>query len=1044
MRLADTSIRRPVFAVMLIGALVVLGVISVPRLGIDLWPRVEFPMVVVSTVLDGAAPGTVESEVTQVLEEAINTVEGISSLRSSSSDSLSIIYVEFELEYEIQVKAQEVRDKVATARGELPRDAETPVVQRLDPDAQPILSIMLAGPQSIRSTTEFADKRLKPRLERIRGVGSVSLEGGRQREIRIWIDPLRLSGYGLAVDEVLSALEREHVELPGGRLETQSNEWTLRTEGTLTSVEQFGGLVVLERDGSVIHLRDVARIEDGMADERTVSRLNGRRGVALQVRRQSGENTVAVAEQVKAELEALRAELPPGYEMLVARDASHFISRAITDVAVALAFGALLASFVVLLFLRDLRSTLITAVVIPCSIVGSLSFFYFFGFTLNTMTLMALSLSIGLLIDDAIVVLENTYRHMEEGEAPKAAASNATEEIGLAVIATSLAIAAVFVPIAFMSGVVGRFFREFGIVATCAVFTSTLVALTLVPMLCSRYLRPTQEHGRAYRVLEVFYVGLERRYRSTLAWGLSHRPATMAVALLAVVGGIALARTVPLAFMTAEDRGEFNVWLKMPLGSSVHTTRTATAAVEESLRRLPEVDAVFSTIGAGAKQRVNEAEIFVQLHHKSSRERTQQEIMSAMRERIAGLELAVKDFSVEELGLFNVAGSRQSQLMYAVRGPDIDQLQYYARDMLERMRRAGGYTDATLSYEMGKPEIALEITRERAAALGVPAIQIGRTISALFAGYRAATYEEDGERYDVRVQVLPEYRDDPAKLAMVQVRAPSGALVPLQNLVTARVGSGPVEIERENRTRAITLRANLDGKSEGEANAEMEGFARALDIGRDYEFEAVGPSKSMRESLSAIAFAFGLALLAIYMILASQFNSFVHPLTIMLSAPLSFIGAFAAVAVMGYELDTLGQIAFLMLMGIVMKNGILLVDYINTCRKHAPTLRAAVLEAAPLRLRPVLMTAVSTIVGMMPLAYGTGDGSEWRSPMGVVCIGGLMASTLLTLLIVPIAYTLIDDAKRVVVTAFSPARHRPAPPLENEAERLQPEPTSAC
>jgi HAE1 family hydrophobic/amphiphilic exporter-1 len=419
---------------------------------------------------------------------------------------------------------------------------------------------------------------------------------------------------------------------------------------------------------------------------------------------------------------------------------------------------------------------------------------------------------------------------------------------------------------------------------------------------------------------------------------------------------------------------------------------------------------------------VNEAEIFVHLVHKSTRDRSQQEIMSALRRRIASLGLPIRKFSVEEIGLFSVAGSRHAQLMYAVRGPDTDQLQYYARGVMERMRRAGGYSDVAMSYETGKPEIAIEITRERAAVLGVSAIQIGRTISALFAGYKATTYEEGGERYDVRVQVLPEYRDDPDKLALVQVRAPSGALVPLSNLVTPRIGSGPVEIERENRTRAITLRANLDGKSASEADAEIEAFAHELDIGREYEFEAVGPTKRMRESLAAIVFAFSMALLAIYMILASQFNSFVHPLTIMLSAPLSFIGAFAAVALMGLQLDTLGQIAFLMLMGIVMKNGILLVDYINTCRAGGRSAREAVLEAGPVRLRPVLMTAVSTIFGMMPLAFGSGDGSEWRNPMGIVCIGGLIASTMLTLLIVPIAYTVIDDAQVAVEKMLHSAR----------------------
>jgi len=1013
-KLADTSIRRPVFAVMLIGALVVLGVVSIPRLGIDLWPRVEFPMVVVTTVLEGAAPETVEREISQVLEESINTIEGISSLRSTSSDSLSIIFVEFGLDYDIQEKAQDVREKVAVVRGELPRDVEMPVVERVDPDSQPVLVVLLAGPQSIRSISEFADKRVKPRLERIPGVGSVTLVGSRKREIRIWIDPLRLGGYGLAVDDVLGALEREHVELPGGRLETEQREWALRTEGKLTSADQFGAVVVAERGGSVIHLRDVANVEDGMAEERTISQLNGRRGVALQVRRQSGENTVAVVDAVERELEAVRADLPAGYEMLEARDASRFIRSSIFDVMSALIFGALLASGIVLLFLRDLRSTLITATAIPCSIMASFPFFYFFGFTLNTMTLMALSLSIGLLIDDAIVVIENTFRHMELGESPKQAASNATEEIGLAVIASAFATAAVFVPIAFMTGVVGRFFREFGIVATCTVVMSALVGLTLVPMLCSRYLRPSGEHGRTYLRLESVYQRLETYYRRTLAWGLRHRPATLAIGLAAVVAGIAVARAVPVTFIIPEDRSEFNVWLKLPLGSSVHATQGVEMAVGEALRRSPEVAAVFSTIGAGVTKRVNEAELFVQLVPKSERKITQQQFMAELRGRIRALGLPLRDSAVEEIGFFSVAGSRNAQIMYSIRGPDSDRLQYFARSLVERMKQAGGYADLMLSYETGKPEVALEIQRERAADLGVPALQIGRTISALFAGYKAATLEEGGERYDVRVQVLPEYRNDPDKLSLVLVRAPSGALVPLRNLVTPRIGIGPVQIERESRTRAITLRGNLDGKAAGDADVEIMGFAKELGIDGEYEFAAVGPSERLRESLAAITFALVLALVAIYMILAAQFNSFLHPFTIMLSAPLSFIGAFAAIAVMGYQLDTLGQIAFLMLMGVVMKNGILLVDYTNTVRARGVSVRDAVLEAGPVRLRPVLMTAVSTIFGMIPLAIGAGDGSEWRNPMSVVSIGGLLASTFLTLLIVPIAYTLVDDGRNAV------------------------------
>ncbi|MBW2295835.1 MAG: efflux RND transporter permease subunit, partial [Deltaproteobacteria bacterium] len=614
MRLADVSIRRPVFAVMLIGSIVVLGTVSISRLGIDLWPRVELPMVVVTTVLEGASPDTVEREVSLVLEEEINTIEGIRTLRSMSSSALSIVYVEFGLDYEIRTKAQEVRDAVAKVRGELPRDVEPPVIARLDPDAAPVLAVILAGSDSIRTLSEFADKRLKPKLERIPGVGSVSLVGDRKREIRVWIDPLRLGGYGLTIDEVLAALEREHVELPGGRVETAHREWVLRTEGKLTSADQFGSLVVTERGGRVIHLRDVATVEDGMADERTISRLNGRRGVALQVRRQSGENTVAVVDALRKQLDQIRTGLPTGYEMLVALDASRFIRSSIRDVILALFVGGLLASFVVFLFLHSLPATVITALAIPCSILGSFGFFYYFGFSINTMTLMALSLSIGLLIDDAIVV--------------------AVDEVGLAVIATSFSLCAVFVPIAFMSGVVGRFFREFGIVATSVVLLSTLVALTLVPMLSSLFQPSRKPLGASYRALGGFYAGVERSYRRVLKWGLAHRSAVVALALAAVVGGVLIARTVPVAFMIASDSGEFNVWLKLPLGSSVYETQLVTSAVETTILEVSEVQHVFSTIGAGAKKRVNEAIIFVQLIHKSKRVRSQQEVASDLRAQI--------------------------------------------------------------------------------------------------------------------------------------------------------------------------------------------------------------------------------------------------------------------------------------------------------------------------------------------------------------------------------------------------------------------------
>jgi HAE1 family hydrophobic/amphiphilic exporter-1 len=1018
-RLSDVSIRRPVFAVMLIGGLVALGLVSIPRLGVDLWPRVEFPLVVVQTVLAGAAPETVEQEVTEPLEEAVNTIDGIRSLRSSSSDSLSLLFVEFELEHDIQEKAQQVRERVSAIANELPGDVEAPVVDRVDPDAQPILSILIAAPASIREVSELADKRVKSRLERVPGVGSVRLVGDRARELRIWIDPVRLAGYGLAVDEVLSALRREHVELPAGRIETSDREYSLKTEGKLANAEEFASVVVASKGGRVVHLRDVATVEDGLADERTLSSLGGKRGVALLVRRQSGENTVRVVDAVQRELEAIRADLPPGFEVVTALDASTFIRNATFEVVAALAWGALLASFMVLLFLRSVRSTAIVAVTIPSSIVATFIFFYFFGFTINSMTLMALSLSIGLLIDDAVVVLENVYRHMEGGKEPARAASEGSDEVGLAVIATTLSVAAVFVPIAFLSGVIGRFFREFGLVACCAVGLSTLIALTLTPMLCARYVRVRPTAGRRPDRIEGGYAGLERLYRRVLEWGLAHRPSVVAIAIGAFALGVGLAAGVPVNFVTADDRSEFNVWIKAPLGTSLEATQRTVGRVEALIQGEAETEVVFVTIGAGSQQRVNEAHLYTRLVHKRRRDVTQQEFMVRLRQKIAAADLPLEDYAVEEIGMISFIGSRHSDFMYSVRGPQIERLQFFARTLMERMRASGGYADLSLSYELGKPEIALEITRERAGDLGVPAERIARTISALYAGIEATTFEDAGERYDVRLQIRPEDRDELGKLDLVRVRAAGGGLVPLRNLVVPRVGSGPVQIDRENRSRVITLYGNLAGKSANAADREISAIAEQLGISGEYEFAATGPSRRLRETGAAIRFAFGMALLAIYMILAAQFNSFVHPLTIMLSAPLSFVGAFAALRLVGSPIDLMGQITFLMLMGIVMKNGILLVDYTNTLRERGRPLREAVLEAGPVRMRPVLMTALSTIFGMLPLAIGAGDGSEWRAPMGIIAIGGLATSTLLTLIVVPVAYTLVDDAQTFLVALAS-------------------------
>ncbi len=1033
--LADLSIRRPIFAVMLIGALVVLGLISMPRLEVGLLPDVDMPIVTVTTRLSGAGPESVERTVTQPLEETINTIGGLDDLFSTSSEGISRIIARFELEQDITARTQDVRDKVAEARARLPVEAEASVVQPLDADSQPILSILLSGPLPIRSLSELADKQVKQRLEHLSGVGSVTLVGDRKREIRIWLDPLRLAGHGLAVDDVFRVLKREHVEIPAGRIETRDTEYLVKTKGKLTSTEHFGALVLAQRADRAIHLRDVALVEDGMAAERTIARLNGQRGVSLRIRRQSGANAVAVAKAVKAELEEIRSDLPANISMVVAEDTTVFIEQSLREVRSNLLIGGLLAVLVIFAFLRSWRSTLVASLAIPSALVASFVFFYAFGFTLNNLTLIALCLSIGMLIDDAIVVVENVQRHVELGEPRMEAAARGTREIGLAVVATTLAICAVFVPIAFMRGIVGRFFMEFGLVVTFAVCTSTLVALTLTPMLCSRTLSVAAGHGVAYMAMERGYRRLEAWYGRVLAWCLGHRAVVVGVALAAIVAGLGIASTVRVDFAPASDRGEFNVWIKLAPGTPLRRTFAAGIQLEQVFLAHPETRAVFTTVGGGPDQRVNEATLYVKLTRSREREQTQDEIMDELRHTIRAQELPLVDFTVEHIPWMNIQGARHYTISWALRGPDTDRLNLLARQLMARMEAAGGFRDLSTSYEIGKPEIALNLNRELAADLGVSASQIGNTISALLGNLKVTSFEEGGDRYDVRVQLQREYRDDPAELGLLNVRAHSGELINLANLVTPRIETGPVQIERQNRARAVTLRGNLaPGKPMGEAIAEVERFIAELEIPSGYEIEATGQTEAMKESLDAMLFAFGLALIATYMILASQFNSLVHPLTIMLSAPLSFIGAFAALALTGQTLEMMTQIGFLMLMGLVMKNGILLVDYTNQLRERGLALREAVLEAGPTRLRPVLMTTFSTVFGMIPLATTGGEGAEFRGAMGIIVIGGLLASMFLTLLIVPVAYTLMDAGQSGLLRVIERmrgygARSRHSPPV---------------
>jgi HAE1 family hydrophobic/amphiphilic exporter-1 len=1037
MGLADFSIRRPVFAVMLIAGLIGLGWNSISRVGVDLFPRVEYPFISVATILEGATPETVETEVTDILEEKLNTIAGIKSLRSTSSEGLSQVFLEFEIGQDINIKSQEVRDKIGMARGDIPIQAENPIVEKVDPDAEPILSILVVGDFSIRELTLYADNVVKEALQRVTGVGSVEIVGGRDREVRIWLDVDRLRGYGLSVQQVMQAIQSEHAEIPGGRLEAGGGEteFAVKTKGEVESVEAFGDIVVAFRDGRPTWLRDVARIEDGMEDERTYAELSGKRGVSLDVRRQSGENTVEVAKEVRKIVAQLQQSAPAGVQMVIARDVAHFVESAVNDVTSDMLMGGILAVLITFMFLMNPRSTLIVAVAIPTAIIATFFAFYVADFTLNMLTMMALSVSIGLLIDDAIVVVESIHRYVQEGEPPLRAATLGVRRVGSAVLAGMLAIVGVFVPIAFMEGLVGEFFFQYGLTVSFAVAVSFLVSMTLTPVLASRLLRKDPEKRTFARPFLAMHDWMERKYTAILQATLRHRWVAVLGLLVAVGAGGFFASLVPMEFMPQTDRSEFTANIELPLGTGLAETKRVAVRLAADIGQLDVVEEVFISIGAGVQNKVNEAEFYVALTPKQSRERGQFAIMDEVREVIRTRGPEVKSYTLAEIPWVSGGSAAGAQIEFLIQGQDLEYLGTVAESLADGMRASPAFADVSTSYDSGKPELQIQIDRRRAADLGVSVDRLASTVRALIGGVDISTYEEGGERYDVRVRLEENQRDDLAKLGLLQVNSATGALIDLDNVAKIEVGMAPVEIDRMDRSRSVSVSAgNSSGYTLGQSTEILNSLVAEIGLADGYSSRTEGTAKLMADTATSIVTAFGMALLVIYMILASQFNSFAQPAIIMLCAPLAFIGAFLAVYLEGAGLSLFAQIGLIVLMGLVMKNGILLVEYANQFREDGMDATSAILKAAPLRLRPILMTALSTIFGMLPVALSVSDGAEWRRPMGILVIGGLMSSTFLTLLIVPVVYTLTADMGRGLRRRFSALTSRAGPGQTKPAE----------
>ena len=1029
MWLADTSVKRPVFATMVILALVVLGAVSYPFIGVDLLPKIDFPIVTVTTRLSGASSDVMDVDVTDRIEGAVNTINGVKSITSTSSEGIARTTIEFVLERNIDLAVQDVREKVSAIRSKLPDDIDEPRIAKVDPDATPILSLNLSGDRSIRDLSTYADEVLKEQLQRINGVGDVIFYGLRLRQVRIWVDAARMQAYQISPGDITTALTRENIELPGGRIETGTKEYTVRIKGEFEKIPDFNDLIISYYKGAPVRIRDIGRAEDGMEEKRSLARFNRVPAVGMSIQKQSGTNTVEVANRVKAEVERINKTLPPGMKLNFAMDQSLFIVRSINEVQFHLIIGSLFAILTVFLFLKNIRTTLISAVALPVSVISTFALINAFGFTFNNMTMLALSLSVGLLIDDAIIVIENIYRHVEDGMRPREAATFATSEIGLAVMATTFAIVGIFLPVAFMKGIIGRFFLQFALTIVFAVLVSLLVSFTLTPMMASIFLKQHQkslpnslaagggESGgippdrrpvwkKAGDLMEHYYAKLEEFYRRVLEYTLGYRKTVLTGALIIFVLSLGLTFVIGKEFVPSEDQSVFMIRMEAPVDYSVEQIEKYLGTTEAMMQEIEEVKSVYYVQGYGGY--VNRALMILNLKPKSERKRSQDDIKKIARiklRQIPGLKVSAEDISMVGGGIRNVP------IQYSIRGQDLQALQNYAKQITAEFSKLPGVVDVDTSLEVGKPEYKVYVDRDRAANLGVDAATIAEAINLLVSGEMdIARYKDEirGKRYDIRVRLNPEDRNSADSLKRMYVRARDGNLVELSNVVKIQEGSGPGVINRVDRQRAVTIFASLEDKPLGEAKNELDDIAGRI-LPTDYLPKYQGTADTMTESFGYLLFALLLGVVMAYMILAAQFESFIHPVTVLLSMPLSFVGAFGALFLAGKTINIYSLIGLILLMGLVKKNAILLVDYTNVLRERGLPRREAILQAGPIRMRPILMTTFAMVFGMLPIALGVGEGAETRAPMGIAVIGGLLTSLVLTLVVVPSCYELLDD-----------------------------------
>jgi HAE1 family hydrophobic/amphiphilic exporter-1 len=1009
MWISDTSIKRPVFATMVIVSFMVLGIVSLGRLGIDLFPEVNFPFVNVLIQYPGAGPEEVETLVTRPVEDAVAGINGVKRVVSTSAEGMSMVGIELRLEIDPQAATAEVREKVAAIRARLPEQIKDPTINRFDVSALPIATYAV-GSATLASdvTRRMVEDDIKPLLGQIDGVAAVEVNGGQVRELQVNLDPRRLEALNLPITEVAAKLAADNLDVPGGQVRRDGKAVSLRTQGQYKSASEIENVILRSTGGSTVRVKDVGEVVDGFQDRVSTTRLNGADAVSFSVRKQSGANSV----EVQRKLDAALAKAAPSFPQLqiktVHTDAEGIMEN-VTDVRGHIIFGGIMAVLVVFVFMRDWRSTLITALALPTSVVATFFFMYAIGFTINMMTLMALSLVIGILIDDAVVVRENIYRHMEHGEDPMTAARNGTSEIGLAVMATTFTILAVFLPVGFMTGIVGQFFKSFALTIAFAVSISLLVAFTLDPMLSSRFVRfiPLEERtrtrtGRFLERVGGFYDRIDARYHRLLEWAIEHPWKIVATAVVVFFASMSTLSVIGTEFVPQEDRGEFAVNVEVPAGTAFEQTVAHVEQVEAVVKQMPEVRQIFSTVGFEGSPL--KASLRVKAGKKHERERPLSELKADIRERLKQIPLLKMTVADPE---FMQGAPTQAPLSVYLRGDDMAELQRINEEALQKIKGVPGAVDVDSTLETGQPEMVAAVNRELAADLGYDVGSVAMQLRGMVEGIVPTRLREDDKEYDIRVRLGPEFRNDFDAIARTPIYSPTGASVRARDIVKLQPEVGPAAIEREARRRQAKINVELSDRSLGEVTADVGTVMEGISLPPNFEWGFAGDVEMMQESAAAMGLALLLATAFIYIVLASQFESFLEPFLIMTSLPLALVGALLAILFTGKNLGMPAMIGVVMLMGLVTKNAILLVDLTNQYVREGMSLKDAILKAGPIRLRPILMTTIAMILGMLPSAMGRGEGSEFRSPISIATIGGLITSTLLTLVVVPVAYLLL-------------------------------------